>query len=410
MATLFDLPEYKHLQTRWMARLREFTARGSYYDGTAYGDAMAQLGWIRQRFYKEIKPLYLPLSRAVNVDAGIIPGGWALSKDAPEAWQEALDTVFGWSSWKTQGVLFVHNGAKYGVVGIKVIDWRDKNIVMVKPISPTNFILEAESDYDDTPKLAIQIEIKQDADGTAYEYAEVYTPDIIRTYRDGVLTGFNDREPEYKNELGFVPFVEVNHIEAGDEFGESTYQMAIPLLNEVNETASHLARIIKKHSEPQWAVSGAEGGDLEKSGNNIWYLPQGAKADPLIAGTDIAGILEFVREIRDQVRGALPELSFDDLRQKDQIATATLELQLMELVLKIKRIRPNYDDGLAKALRMAGLAAGQMGRSEAVALFDEAFEFDQTRAVLPSDPKTDMELEQMALTLEREKALGYAES
>ena len=398
--SIFDLEEFKPYQAAWMARQGELQARAAYYDGSIYSGAAKSLGWLFPRIGKAIKPLYLPLARAVDVDAGIIPGGWAFTEDAPEAWALARNQVWAWSGWNTSGVLYVHYGAVYGVSGLKVADLRDQKRVVVVPVNPTCFMLLASNSYDPTPTLGLWIETRTDMDSSTYEYAEVITPTTVRTFKAGKLFGYDARQPEYQNPLEFVPFVEVQHIAIGDELGDCTYQKAIPLLDEVNSLASQLAEIIRKNSDPQWAVSGAVGDELEHSSDNVWFLPAGADVNILVPGIDVAGILEFVREIRDQVFGALPELAFDELRKKDEIATATLELQLMELVLKVRRCRPNYDDGLIRALRMAGRAARSMELPDVVALDDESLTFDNERHVLPLDPKTELELELLRLQIE----------
>lgn len=407
--SIFDLAEFKPLAARWNSRLKELTRRQRYYDGSIYKHLKDELGWLMPRLYKGIKPLYLPLARAVDVDAGIVPGGWDMAEDAPQAWSDGRDTLFDWSNWSTEGVLYVHYGAEFGVSGLKIADLRDEKRVIVAPVKPTCFMLEQSGEYDSTPKLALWIETRTDAQGNDYEYAEVITAANIRTFKNGEPFGFDEREPEYVNELKFVPFVEVEHLKTGAVLGEATFQKAIPLLDEVNELASYLADVIKKHAEPQWAVLGAGASDLEKSGANVWFFdsPE-SRVQPIVADIDIPGVLEFVREIRDQVFGSLPELAFDELKQKTQIATATLELQLMELVLKIKRVRPNYDHGLADAMRMAGRAAATMGAREITALDDEALEFDVERPVLPLDPMTEMQLELQQIELERARELAQA--
>lgn len=411
--SIFDTPEFSPYANRWNARLNELTRRRNYYDGTVYKKVRKQFGWLWPRLYKGIKPLYLPLSRAVDVDAGIVPGGWALPDGTDEAqpfnpaWQDALNTVFDWSKWDTDGVLYIHYGAEYGVAGLKVADLRlrEPGRVVVQAVKPTNFLLIESGDYDTTPAMAICVETKTDKTGTEYEYAEVIEPDLIRTFKDGDPMGFEEREPEYINELGFVPFVEIEHIKTGEAMGEATYQKAIPLLDEANQLGSYLADIIAKHSEPQWAAFGVEASGLTKSGDNIWFFPsQEARLEAVLPKVDLPGILDFVRELRDQVYASLPELSFDELRKKDRIATATLELQLMELVLKIRRCRPNYDHGLAEAIRMAGRAAESMGLPEVAILNDPEFSFNADRPVLPLDPETAMRLEMQAIALEREKA------
>ena len=115
--SIFQLDEFKPFRDLWESRLRELDRRQSYYDGSAYQSVRQGLGRLGlmgpgiDKLYGGIKPLYLPLSRAVDVDAGIIPGGWQLAEDASEAQEAALEQLFDWSNWNTDGVLYVHYGA-----------------------------------------------------------------------------------------------------------------------------------------------------------------------------------------------------------------------------------------------------------------------------------------------------------
>ncbi len=121
--SIFDLDEFKPLAEEWNARAEVFRKREAYYDGTSYQEALNGLAWLRPRASAAIRPLYLPLSRAVNVDAGIIPGGWALAPEC-KGLEGARDKVFSWSRWEQEGVLLVHYGAVYGCVGLQVVDLR----------------------------------------------------------------------------------------------------------------------------------------------------------------------------------------------------------------------------------------------------------------------------------------------
>lgn len=412
MKSIFELDEFKAYRAQWRTRSNELMRRRGYYDGSVYGELRKQLGWLAPRLYKGIKPLYLPLSRAVDVDAGIVPGDWAwpdpdsaedITEAQIDAWALARRQVFDWSSWQIDGVLFVHYGAVNGVSVLRVADVREMAQVQIAPMDPATVMLVPSSQYDSTPSLAFYVEERTDADGKPYEYAEVITPQDVRIFVDAMPAAIDGRDAEYRNELGFVPFVECQHVNDGSSFGASTYQRAIPLLDEVNELASYLADIVKKHAEPQWAVFGAQPSELEHSGDNVWFIPGQGDAKILVPNIDVDGVLEFIREIRDQVFGAMPELAFDELRSKDQIATATLELQLMELVLKIKRVRPNYDQALIDALRMAGRAAASMGIADVAALFDENLAFDENRAVLPADPMDAINLEMAEIELEAQR-------
>lgn len=401
--SIFETNEFKPYKKAWDSRQKTLGERSGYYDGSCYKKIKDGFGFLMPRLYRGIKPLYLPLSRAVDVDAGIIPGGWQIPEDEPkrEAWEKARDTVFDWSKWDTDGVLFVHYGAQYGVSGLRVADLREDNLVIIQPVDPMKFMLVGNSIYTNSVDMAIWVEKLPDENGKDYEYAEIITPDLIRTFKNGIPQGFDDREPEYKNELGFVPYVEVRHYETGKPLGEATFQKAIPLLDEVNEMASYLADIIKKNADAQWAVMGAEPSDLAHSSDVVWFFPGGSDVKPLVPGIDIDGVLAFVKEIAGNVKESLPELAFDDLKEKTQIATATLELQLMELILKVKRTRPNYDRGLVTALQMAGRAAASMNLSEVAVLDDEELCFDQERAILPPDVKQQIEIRMMQLDLEQ---------
>jgi hypothetical protein len=389
--SIFNLDEFKPYRSAWDVRLKELTYRASYYDGSIYGRTKEGVLWtMGPRVAKEIKPLFLPLSRSVDIDAGIIPGGWTFPPDDPkyQAWTDAKDTLFDMSAWDVNGVLFVHYGAMYGVSGLRVSSL--PGVVMVQPANPTCFMI-----FD---TFALWVETR-DYEGECYEYAEVITAETIRTFKDGEPYGYDGREAEYPNELGFIPLTECTHINDGTPLGECTYQKSIPMLNEVNEMSTRLADIIRKNADPQWVASGAEPSDLQRGSDYMWFMPAGASVDAAVPTIDIAGVLEFIREIKEGVKESLPELSFDDIRKAGQIATATLEIQLMELIIKVKRTRPNYDRCLTTAMKMAGVAGIAMGVDALSPLYDPELILDANRPILPVLPKDkiDMEIAQIEL-------------
>ena len=400
--TIFDRDEFKKYKPAWSARQKELIRRRSYYDGSLYNSINKQLGWLKFRVGKDIKPLFLPLARAVDVDAGIIPGGWEMgNEDLPESqvegWVEARDFLFKASRWDTEGVLFIHYGAQYGVVGLKTSFRQDEPEVRVKPVDPLDFMLILGPN--DVVLMSIYTTTRMVGEDEV-EFAEVITPELVRTFLDGKPWASDD-VPEWPNLLEEVPYIEVRHMETGAKLGESTYQKAMPLLDEVNKHATELSKIIEDSSEPQWAVIGAEPSDLEHGADNVWFIPEGGDVKILLPQIDIDGILAFINEIKDGVKEALPELSFDELRAKEQIAAKTIGLQLIELILKIQRVRPNYDEGLRRALQMAGRAGAIVGVPELAVLDDEELTFDENREILPMDPSTRIELEMQRLALEQ---------
>ena len=105
----------------------------------------------------------LPFARAVDIDAGVNPEWMGVSqrqRQKADAWSKARDALFDVSKWDTNGVLFVHYGAKYGVSGLRVSDYN--NEVVVSPADPTRFMLIYEDMYSSKPTMALWIENRKD--------------------------------------------------------------------------------------------------------------------------------------------------------------------------------------------------------------------------------------------------------
>ncbi len=392
MNSIFSLEQFKPFAKQWEERQAELITRAGYYDGSAYRKARDQFWTLGAQVNGKIRPLFLPFARAVDVDAGIIAGGWEFPDDDPkyQVWEDARDALFDNSDWDVNGVLFVHYGAMYGVSGLRVSDFPT---VTVTPADPTRFMLVYNGVYSKSPAMCFWVEKRTDESGKEYEYAEVITDTTISTYKDGLLFGYDGREPIYENTIGKVPVFECVHINDGTPLGECTYQKAIVLLNELNDMASRLLDIIKRHADPQTVITGAEPSDLQRGSDVAWFLPSGADAKFVASSVDIAGVLSFIQEIKIGVHDALPELSFDELRKAGQVATATLELQLMELVIKIKRCRPNYDRALVYAMQLAGAAAGRVGDGAIAPLNDPELILDSDRSILPESEMDEALLE-----------------
>lgn len=406
--SIWQLEEFEPIKPAWDKRIGKLGLMRQYYTGEIYRN-VRNIPMLGPRLYKHTKPLYLPLARAVDVDVGIIPGSWSLSPQSTEEQFAAQKTLFAMSRWIIEGPLYVHFAAQYGITGLKVSDLREEGEIHLQPYDPTTFILVSDYQYDLSPQKAIIVESRGEGD-EAFEYAEVITSEEVRTYKDGDPFGFDGREPVYPNANEFVPMVEVPFLHTGGAWGEPTFEKVIPVLDEANQLASYLAKIIKDHAEAQWAVIGAEPGDLEKSGANVWFIPDaGGDVKAITAAIDVSGVLDFIREIAAEVKGSLPELSFEELRKKDQIATATLELQLMELVLKVNRVRPNLDYGLVAGMQMAGLMAGSMDLPSISPLADEELALDAERPIIPLDPQTKIAIEMQELALEQERAMLIGE-
>lgn len=407
--SLFDLDEFNKFSGFWHARQKELQKRNSYYNGSVYHDETMKL------FYKslpqivgQIKPIYLFLARAVDVDAGIIPAGWDFPEEAPPDWEAARDLVFSWSRWTTEGVLYADYGSRLGLVGLRISDPAEDRVV-IQPVDPLLFMLVQPNPYDENIEMSIYIDYRTGEDGEKFEYAEVITSETIRTFRNGVPWAFDDeRGFEWGNEYGFVPFVEVKNKLNGDPFSEATFQRQIPAMDQLNELATELAEVIKENQDPQVVITGADATDLQRGKDTVWFLPEGADVKMIIPGINIEGTLKFIQDIKNEIKESLPELSFDALKDASNIATETLEVKLTELVLKIKRVRPNYDSGLVHALQLAARAAKVKGIFGLEALDDPELTFDPDREILPMDPGALLDLELKRQAVEMGEAMKRA--
>lgn len=409
LKSLFDHDEFKPYQARYTARRERALRRRKYYDGTIYDDGDFKLA---HKLYAQTKSLFALLARAVDLDVAFVPGmmdPWALADGTPQAIITAQKLLYEWSNWDTEGEEWLEDGATTGEAVLKIVPDVDARMVKLERLRPEIALYTPthwRTELGQAVEMLLIVDPESQADdGTLYEYGEVITPDEVRTYRNGTPWGYNGNPDRYPNPLGIVPVVWAKN----DSEARPTFAKAQPTLNSVNEMASYLADIIGRHAEPQWAAKGVEEGELVKSGDNVWFLPAGAEVSAILATIDIEGTLAFINEVKAETKANLPELAFDDLRSKDQIATETLKVQLIELIAKIWKMRRRYDAALVDAHLMAATAAGASGIGGLEALL-QPHSFDYTRDVLPVSRLEQIRLEEAELALELQRQSTGGES
>lgn len=407
--TVFELPEFKPYEARFMARLSKFARLRRYCDGTIYDDSSFKLA---HKLYAETKSLLSFLARAVDLDVALVPGvmgAWALEEGTPEAIVKAQAQLYEWSKWPIVGDEWLEDGATLGEAMLKIVPDEVNRTITMQRLKPELCMLaEQHMDSETSESVALALIIDRsaiDEEGKPYEYAEIITPRQIRTYKNGAPQGYAGNPDRYDNPLRFVPVLSVKN----DSGCRPTFAKTLPQLDSVNELASFLANIIGRHAEPQWVIAGADQGELQKGGSNAWFLPAGAQAEALLAQVDVPGTLEFVRELKMETKSNLPELAFDDLRSKAQIATETLEIQLVELNAKIWKMRRRYDSTLIDAHRMAAMA-GLMMRIPGLETLLDPHKLDESRPVRPISAQEQIALEQSKLALEMQKSISAGDA
>jgi len=403
--TVFALPEFKPYEGRFLQRVGKFTTYRRFVDGTIYRDNNFRLA---HQLYAETKALFSFLARAVDLDIALVPGvmgPWALDEDTQGAILDAQKQLYEWSSWPIVSDEWLEDGAALGEAMLKIVP--SPGMVQLQRLRPELCMLTAHLDpaTKQTVDLALIIDRAAiDNTGARYEYAEAITPEQIRTYYNGDPHGYNGNPDRYDNPLGFVPVVAT----ANDSECRPTFAKTLEQITSVNEFASYLGETIGRAIDAQWAITGAEQSDLTKSGGNVWFLPSGAELQAVIAQIDIPGALSFIQEVKTETKSNLPELAFDDLRSKAQIATETLEVQLVELDAKIWKMRRRYDQGLIRAHQMAALAAGLTGvQGLGPLLMPHNMNFK--RPVRPISRLEQIQIEQAELGLEMSRRLASGE-
>lgn len=395
--SVLSLPEFKPYAGRWAERQRVMGQYRRYYAGTIYADSAFKLA---HKLYAETRSLLSFLARAVDLDVALVPGvmqPWELADGTPDAQRTAQATLYEWSAWDTEGDDWLEDGATTGEAMLKIVPQPDMGRVVLQRLRPELCLFTKHVDPTTQAEIDLALIIDRGAtgpDGKPYEYAEAITPAEVRTYWNGAPHGYHGNPDRYENPLGFVPVVPVRH----DSERRPTFAKALPQVDSVNELASYLGDIIGKHAEPQWAAMGVEQGELVKSGDNVWFFPAGASLEAILAEVDVAGTLAFVQELKEECKSNLPELAFDDLRAKDQIAAETLEIQLIELDAKIWKMRRRYDAALCDAHRMAALAATVYGISDLATLL-APHQFDWKRPIRPLSEFDQIRLEEARLNL-----------
>lgn len=413
--SIFDVEEFKPFKDAFYSRRTRFQRYWNYYKAkftSPFDVFQSDTGkYIGARVSDSIKPLFTPLARAVELDVALIPGDWKL---ADETYQEPVGVVLNWSQWDVEGDIFVRYVTAMGECGLRVVDDRARKLTIIQPARPDNYLVIPRSPWDATPSMVITVWTKGEA-----EMAEVLTAQQVRTFKNGqpyAMDGAGGRSEAYPNELGFVPFV-VCKLDAGDGVGEPTFDNTLVALDQVNRQATYMSTIISRHAEPQWAVMGAEAGDLEKDGEAVWFFPEGSDVKAILAAVDFAGLLAFIQEIKAEMKDSLPELALSKLVGVERVASATIELQMAEAVFKIRRLRKPCDRALAEALKLAGQAGQSMGLADVSPLADGLVKFDKDRPVITVDALTRLQIEQAQfgnqvsrMALEREQMLMSAQN
>ncbi len=387
--TVADLAIYRQ---RWQQRCLHYQVLRNYYDGTVYNDtALIQA----LKLYSGIRQIFGPLRRAVRVDVAKVPGGWTLMEDAPPALAAAVEQVRAWSSYRASYSRAVLHGAVAGEFGLVMIDDRAAKTASIIPLRPDEVVTGTFSDG--TPfGLVVKCNLV-DRQGQ-YEYAQLFTPRTITTFRNGTQHGYDGRQPKQPNLLGFVPLLLSPYLAGESGIGENAFAGTQELLNRVNDAASQTLDVIQRNGEPLTVFSGVEDVEFDPENNAITLSKPDAKAYTLVPNLVIDHALALIDKVLAEFKNLLPQLILDVLTSRNDLAYDTVLTLCMELIDHVGDVRTHVDAAIETAERWALQAGLQMGVFTGIE--PAQHRLDPERPVIQPTPGQRLQMESQQVGLE----------
>ncbi len=426
--SIWELPAFKPFHGQFLARQREFRRREQYYNGAAYATELPgeTADPLKQLYYNMVTPkvgqvnaaikgLLDPIQPTVDIDVGLVPGGWITADPESQAMISEFLTALGWGDEEERWLI---NGASMGQAPLLIVNERYEGPhgeplarIQLQALRPDSILVlyGHQRRLRRTIQMAIIVEQATGADGKPMEEATVITPTQIMDYRNGEPFALVGNSAARENELGFVPVVDVPFkVGADATMGKNSFCDVLPQLDAVNKTATQLSENIRKNSNPQWVVmTDDEMGNkaIERSDTTLWKLSSNGGVEAIVASLDIPGVMQLITATSEAMQKKLPQYLLHKIMGLNRVAYETVQLELMPLIIHIQRVRRSMDRGLGRAIQMAARVAMAEGVwAEYAPLAEAPPQFDLMRPVIPlsDNAKLDLEIKAAQLAMQVE--------
>lgn len=340
-------------------RTREKTAAGGK-------DYSAQL----ESLYAFTRSFYNPVTQTVDMDVDTVfrePTRFSANKAGKN---DALDLILRRSRMDERRLNLVRFGAATGDVYLRVDADPDTKAIKIFVHSPELVrVVRSPHDHDIIEYAVISYDYNDYSGNEIVEHnrTDVIYPDVIRTFRDGVIFDFDGRPGERDNPLGVVPIFPVANLDVDLGFGLPTYHNVIPTLDVVNEIFSFLMNIIKMNADPTVIAEGIRAGDLTKGNaanphaTQVWYVPlapagtgtSGPKIYMLEWKGNLPDVMGMLRDVRTDIVDALPEMHITKMQQQGAYSGFALNAMMFGFVSKATRMRIIYKNALQRAMGLS---------------------------------------------------------
>lgn len=386
--SIFDsLADIQPYAAAWRQRRAHYGLLRSYYKGTAYDDWPELIK--AMKLYSGIRQIFGPLRRAVRVDVAKVPGNWTLGPEVPAALQAPITQLRTWSHYRATYSQAVQRGAVAGEFGLLVIDDQIARQVRLVALRPDEVVL---GELADTTPFGLIVKPGLVDRRGRYEYAQLITPELIQVYRSGAL------ELDQPNMQGRVPLLLSPYIAGEDGVGENAFAGTAELLDRVNDATSQSLDVVQRNAEPLTVFSGVADVEFDPESNAITLSKAEAKAYTLVPSLAIDHALQLIDKVLGEFKNLLPQLIFDDLRSRNDLAYDTVLTLCSELIDHVGDVRTHVDAAIVQAEQWALEAGTQMGLWGQLPI--EAHALDLERPVIQPTPgqRLSLEAQQRALT------------
>jgi hypothetical protein len=397
--TLFDFTSYGGRRLR-------YSLYQALYDASVYRSEIH--GWsksMRQQYalYRYIRQIEAPASTIVTFWQTHLFGG-ALDPQAGdgssdpsaipiitdnEMLRPSIAQLWAWSNWATKKDTFALDGAKLGDVGLRIVDDVGRQKVYLQIVHPAMLTDMTLDPFGNVKAYCYQEPRVHPITGKAVLYKEEVGRDgenvTYTTYLDNQLFAWptnvdamGNARAQWQEPYGFVPFIWVNHIDTGTEFGLSELHQGLAAFREIDDIASALDDQIRKAVNSPWLLAGVQDPKLARRTDPsipqttataaspepgrqevpLLYGPVGATATPLVFPLDITGTNTRIEALHAKLRRDYPELDADLATDAGDASGRALRVKRQRAEVKVNLRRSTYDDALVRAQKMGVAIAG----------------------------------------------------
>jgi hypothetical protein len=327
----------------------------------------------------------------------------------------AISLVWEESNWGVHKETLARFGSVMGDTFATIEDNADHQTVAIRVIDPRT-ILDVEEDSQGNVRGYIISEMRPDPEipfgsslsmyPTYVEYREVCrrAGDLViyQTFKDDQPYDWNDRDRTgraarghtWSEGYGFVPMVHIQHKDIGLGWGAGEMYGLLPKIYELDDQASKLGDQVRKSVDPDWFFTGVDLGNIQDdsdlqrdhyteafectTGFGVDGMPMrvhsqkgrdkaatlhtpeaNAKAMPLVAPLDLAGVLQNIAGIMKAIEQQHPELVIDSSMSNGDVSGKALRTAREKAETLVTQRRSVYDKGMV-ALHQMAISIGAM--------------------------------------------------